>query len=55
MTYKTIDIFKEINIKLMELKPKDESILNIIIRLINKKEISNSIEEFDGALEEDSE
>lgn len=55
MTQKTIDISEEVYKKLEKLKSKDESISNFILRLINEKEISNSIEEFAGVFEEDSE
>ncbi len=55
MTNKSIDISKEVYKKLEELKLKDESFSKLIHRLINKNEISNSIEEFAGAFEEDSE
>lgn len=55
MTQKTIDISEEVYKKLEKLKSKDESISNYILRLINEKEKSNSIEEFAGVFEEDSE
>ncbi len=37
------------------IKNKDESFSKLILRLINKNEISNSIEEFAGVFEKDSE
>ncbi len=55
MTHKTIDISENVYKKLEELKFKDESFSKLILRLIHKNEISNSIEEFAGAFEEDSE
>jgi len=55
MTQKTIDISEEVYKKITELKLKNESISNFILRLINEKKTTNSIEEFAGAFEEDSE
>ena len=55
MTHKTIDISEEVYKKLKKLKSKDESISNFILRFINEKEISNSIEEFAGIFEDNSE
>jgi predicted CopG family antitoxin len=55
VTHKTVDISQEAYKKLTELKSKDESISSFILRLINEKKKSNSIEEFAGAFEEDSE
>jgi len=55
MTHKTIDITEEVYKKIAELKLKNESMSNFILRLINEKKQTNSIEEFAGAFEEDSE
>jgi len=54
MAHKTIEISEEVYKKLTELKPKNESISNFILQLINEKK-KNSNKEFDGTLKEDSE
>jgi len=54
MTDKTIDISEDVYKKLMDLKSENESISNLILRLINEDKKSDSIEEFAGIFKEDS-
>ena len=42
MTYKTIDISEDVYKKITELKQKEESISNFILRLINEKKINSN-------------
>lgn len=51
MTHKTIDISEEVYKKMTDLKQKDESISNFILRLINEKRI-NSNEDLKGNTED---
>ena len=51
MTYKTIDISEDVYKKITELKQKEESISNFILRLINEKKI-NSNEDLESNIED---
>ncbi|TFG20268.1 MAG: hypothetical protein EU529_15155 [Promethearchaeota archaeon] len=55
MTDKSIDISEEVYNKIKDLKHKDESLSNYILRLIDKEKGKNLIEEFTGLFEKDSE
>ena len=51
MTQKTIDISEDVYKKITDLKQKDESISNFILRLINEKKI-NLNEDLEGNSED---
>jgi len=51
MTQKTIDISEDVYKKITDLKQKDESISNFILRLINEKKI-NLNEDLEGSSED---
>lgn len=51
MTQKTIDISEDVYKKIKDLKQKDESISNFILRLINEKKI-NLNEDLEGSFED---
>ncbi|MHA1376177.1 MAG: antitoxin VapB family protein [Promethearchaeota archaeon] len=51
MTYKTIEISEDIYKKITDLKQKEESISNFILRLINEKNI-NPNEDLESNLED---
>ncbi len=55
MTYETIDISEDVFKKLIKMKHENETFSDVIRRLISKNEKLNSIEEFAGIFEEDSE
>lgn len=51
MTQKTIDISEDVYKKITDLKQKDESISNFILRLINEKK-NNLNEDIEGSSED---
>jgi len=55
MTHKSIELPEEIYDKLLMLKREDESLTDVIIRLIEKPDKNASIEDFAGIFKEDSE
>ena len=54
MIHKTIEVSEDVYKKLLELKNANESISNLILRLINEDKKSDSIEEFAGVFKEQS-
>ncbi len=55
MTDKSIDISDEVYKKIKDLKREDESVSSFILRLIDQEEKRNSLEDFKGVFETDSE